>query len=86
MDARAFLSECLQAGAPPEAASRDTWPAWDSFAHLSLMLALEQRFGVALTDENVARFSSLAALEALFAERGLASAGERRGDVDQGEP
>ncbi len=69
MDARTFLAECVQAGPPPAQASRETWPAWDSFAHLTVMLALEQRFGVALTDDNVARFASLAALERLFAER-----------------
>jgi acyl carrier protein len=42
-----------------DGASMNDVPNWDSFSHLSFMLALEKRFGVALHDESIAACKSL---------------------------
>lgn len=39
-------------------------PEWDSVAHLNLMLALEDGFGVRIEIEDMARLTSVAALVA----------------------
>ncbi|MDJ0944123.1 MAG: acyl carrier protein [Kiloniellales bacterium] len=43
-------------------------PNWDSFGHLNLMIALEQHYGVAITDETVERYATLGAVTARFNE------------------
>ncbi len=43
-------------------------PKWDSFGHLNVMMALEQHYGIAITDETVARFATLSAVTACFNE------------------
>ena len=43
-------------------------PKWDSFGHLNLMMALEENYGIAITDETVERFASLEAIAARFNE------------------
>ena len=44
-------------------------PRWDSMAQLNIMLALEERYGVEITDETIRQFSRFDALEALEASR-----------------
>lgn len=77
MNARKFIAEIL--GVDPseihDGHRREDCAQWDSFAHLNLMLALEQKFGVPLNDATIARYQSLEAIEALFAEKGAASGG-----------
>jgi len=42
--------------------AQDTCPTWDSLAHLNLMLAIEDAFGVTLTVEEMAELTSVAAI------------------------
>ncbi|MFC4210394.1 acyl carrier protein [Pedobacter lithocola] len=32
---------------------------WDSFGHLSIMVALEQKYNIEITEENIVRLQSL---------------------------
>ncbi len=49
-------------GVPTEAiaddASPDTLEEWDSVTHLNLVLALEEEFGISLTDEQIVELLS----------------------------
>ena len=38
------------------------WPVWDSMAHMDLMLALENRFGIEINAENISRLTSIPAI------------------------
>ncbi len=38
------------------------WPAWDSMAHMDLMVALESRFGVEISAENISQLTSIPAI------------------------
>ncbi|MGK2940028.1 MAG: acyl carrier protein [Solirubrobacteraceae bacterium] len=49
--------------------SPDTVEAWDSLAHLNLILAIEQEFDVTIPDEEAAELSSLALLRIVIAEQ-----------------
>jgi len=40
-------------------------PKWDSVGHLAVMLALEARYGIPLTDETIRRYESFAAIAEL---------------------
>ncbi len=40
--------------------ARDQWPAWDSLAHVKLMIALEEEFGVKMSFDQVAKIKSVA--------------------------
>lgn len=44
------------------ATTRDDCAKWDSLAHLNLMLALEDGFGVTLTVDEMAELTSVAAI------------------------
>jgi acyl carrier protein len=46
-------------------------PGWDSFTQLSIMIELEQRFGIPITDETIRAYSNLAAIARLEQEMGL---------------
>lgn len=58
---------------PPERiaadASAETVPEWDSVNHLSLIMALEQEFGVQFEVEEFAELVSLRAIMARLAAR-----------------
>ena len=59
-EAKALLAQAL--GAPADIgddASIANTPAWDSLAHVRLMLALEERLGRKLTSEEAVRIASL---------------------------
>ena len=43
----------------------DTDGAWDSLAHINLILAVEQEFGVVLSPEEAGRATSFRAMRAL---------------------
>ncbi|MDX2170991.1 MAG: acyl carrier protein [Deltaproteobacteria bacterium] len=51
---------------PPEsisaATTRDSLAKWDSLAHLNLMLAIEDGFGVTLTVDEMSEMTSVAAI------------------------
>ncbi len=42
------------------------YPAWDSLGHITLLLALSERFGFTLTPDNVQEMTSLPAIEAFL--------------------
>jgi acyl carrier protein len=46
------------------------WPLWDSMAHMDLMLALENRFGVEINAENISRLISIPAILEYLQSRG----------------
>lgn len=46
-------------------------PAWDSLAHMDLVLAVEDRYNVNLDGDEIARMVSLAAIAAVLKSRGI---------------
>jgi len=52
----------IEEAAIPADASRESHPQWDSLMHMSLMLALEDEFGIEFTDEEIAGTASLLTL------------------------
>ena len=62
------LTQCFAAvfpGLDPAAiahASPETVPAWDSIAHVTLMVVVEQEFGVAVPPEEIEHLASFGAL------------------------
>ena len=69
-DVRRILAEVLELdpGAVAAEASTASLEAWDSIAHLNLILALEQELGVAIPPEEMADLTSVAALAARIDE------------------
>lgn len=51
-------------------ATSESLAEWDSLRHLDVVLAVEQRFGIALTPEDIARGRSVRLLAALVRDRG----------------
>ena len=58
-----------------ESDSPETIEGWDSMNHLSLMLALEDEFGVRLDAEDVANLVSVGAIQRRLSEAEATSAG-----------
>lgn len=52
----------LPADAITRETTRDSCAKWDSLAHLNLMLAIEDGFGVTLTVDEMAEMTSVAAI------------------------
>jgi acyl carrier protein len=52
----------------PADASTDTVEAWDSLAHMNLILATEDAFGVTIPDEEAADLTSLPLLQLVVRE------------------
>ena len=48
-----------------------TIPAWDSLQHFSLVLEIEERFGVQLETDEIERLGSVAAIQELLRARGI---------------
>jgi acyl carrier protein len=48
-------------------ASAATIPQWDSLSHITLMVALEQEFGIRFSGNELAEFQNLGALEDFLA-------------------
>jgi len=57
-----------ESGPPPERTKNNT-PAWDSLAHVNLVLAIEQEFGISLKDDEILELNSFAVAEAIVSER-----------------
>jgi acyl carrier protein len=51
--------------------SMDTVPQWDSLKHLNLVLAIEEQFGVSLTEEQSFEILSYPLAKAVLAEHGI---------------
>jgi acyl carrier protein len=58
---------------PPESVtgttSQENTEAWDSMGHLTLVLALEQEFGIMLAPEDVERMNDVATIAALISRQ-----------------
>lgn len=52
------------------AASQPSVPTWDSLAHVTLMLAVESEFGVAIDVDSQVRLTSYAAIRQYLEARG----------------
>jgi acyl carrier protein len=52
-------------------ASIDTIEAWDSHKHLNLVLALEERFGVSLTEQETVEILNVELIRAVLGEHGV---------------
>ena len=53
-------------------ASPDTIETWDSLRHMNLVLALEEDFGVELTDDQVVEILSYKLIKIVLQEQGVA--------------
>lgn len=53
-----------------EDASPDTIESWDSLRHMNLVLALEEEFGVELTDDQVVEILSYQLIKIVLQEHG----------------
>jgi len=54
-----------------ESSSAENLPAWDSLAHVNLMIALEQTFDIQLEVEDFPLLNSVAAIEAYLVSHGI---------------
>jgi acyl carrier protein len=72
-DLRQVLADILdlEASAINETASVDTIKQWDSLKHLNLVLALEERFGVTLTEEQTVQILSYPLIKIALEEQGV---------------
>jgi len=61
----------MDASALSEATSMENTPAWDSVAHLNLVLSLEQAFGQRFSPEEFMQMQSVPAIKRVFAGHGL---------------
>ena len=52
-------------------ASPDTVEKWDSLAHMSLILALEEAFGITLSEEETVEILSYPLIKIVLAEHGI---------------
>ena len=70
-DMRQLLAEILQCQ-PNSITAQSALgvdPRWDSMAQLNIMLALEERYGIEITDETIREYSQFEALERLEKSR-----------------
>jgi acyl carrier protein len=67
---REILASVLEVPAEeiPGDASTDTIEAWDSLAHMNLILAVEDAFGVTIPDEEAADLTSIPLLRLVVTE------------------
>ena len=52
--------------------SPETMPAWDSLAHVKLMMGCEEEFGVKFTIEETVESTSVGKLKSVLAAKGVA--------------
>jgi acyl carrier protein len=77
--ARTFL---LDEQEQPEDLSQDTCARWTSLYHLTLVVALEEHFGVFFTTEEILDMTSSQAIVRVLDERGTGSAGTSSETLD----
>lgn len=72
--ARVFEIVAQMVGAAAEDITLDSSPdnieTWDSLASINLLLALEEEFGVAFSDQQIQRLTSVRAILEVLAEAG----------------
>jgi acyl carrier protein len=54
-----------------ESTSIDTLDVWDSFKHMNLVLALEERFDITFTEEETVQILSYSLIKAVLNEHGV---------------
>jgi acyl carrier protein len=59
----------IAAASITEDTSMDNVDAWDSIKHMSLVLAIEEEFGVSIPDEDAADITSYALIRLVLAEQ-----------------
>ncbi len=64
----AFENESLVIG---DGTSPETLPAWDSLAHVKLIMGCEEEFGVKFSIDETIESSSVARLKAVLAAKGV---------------
>jgi len=52
-----------------EKSNMDNLDGWDSLSHIRLIAALEEKFGVTLTSDEIATLTSVAAVESVLQAR-----------------
>ena len=73
-DLKQVFLDVLETDSIAETDSVKTIPAWDSVRHLSLIMALEERFGITFDAEEIPELISVQAIsEALARHRGAAA-------------
>ena len=67
-EAKAIVAEAtkIPLDALPEDASIETLPAWDSIAHINVILGLEENLGRQLAPEMIVSVTSLESIAALL--------------------
>jgi acyl carrier protein len=60
----AIAPECLRSETVPNQV-----PAWDSLSHLTLIVTLEERFGLCFSSTEIERMTSVGEICAILAER-----------------
>ena len=67
-EAKAIVAEAtkISPDALPEDASIETLPAWDSIAHIGVILGLEENLGRELSPEMIVSVTSLESIAALL--------------------
>jgi acyl carrier protein len=68
-----ILAETLgvEKSALSETTSMENTPAWDSVAHLNLVLSLEQAFGQRFSPEEFMQMQNVAAIQHVLASHGV---------------
>ncbi|MBM4433639.1 MAG: acyl carrier protein [Chloroflexi bacterium] len=61
----------VEPSAIDDEASVDTIEKWDSLNHLKLVLALEERFGVSLNEEQITEMLNYPLVKAVLEEHGV---------------
>ena len=68
-EAKAIVAKAMKVspGSLPEDADVATLPAWDSIAHIGVILGLEEKLGRQLSPEMIVSVTSLESIAALLA-------------------
>lgn len=71
MSLEALLAAVLDVERLEPSASRDELDAWDSLAHLSVVSAVEETYGVTFSSADMRTATSVVAIRELLAARGV---------------
>lgn len=65
---RSIIADALEVSSVPADASMETLDAWDSVKQLTIVMSIEDAFGIQLEPEEVAALSSIQAIVARVKE------------------
>jgi acyl carrier protein len=68
---QAFLAQILgcEASDINETINYTNFPQWDSFAHVEIMIALQELFAIEFSEDNFSKYSNAIAIKALFDQK-----------------